>query len=84
MSATINEETFVKYFDDAPLLRIPGSTHPITDRLVHTAFILSFHHLMSWSDIWKTLFLPLLTVPLQGDGGGCKMTKISRFSGTVR
>ncbi|KIM88927.1 hypothetical protein PILCRDRAFT_813926 [Piloderma croceum F 1598] len=32
MSATINEETFVKYFDDAPLLTIPGFTHPVTDK----------------------------------------------------
>ena len=34
MSATINEETFVKYFDDAPLLTIPGFTHPVTDKSV--------------------------------------------------
>ncbi|KDQ63105.1 hypothetical protein JAAARDRAFT_119492 [Jaapia argillacea MUCL 33604] len=31
MSATINHETFVKYFDSAPLLTIPGLTHPVTD-----------------------------------------------------
>jgi HrpA-like RNA helicase len=31
MSATINHETFVRYFSDAPLLSIPGFTHPITD-----------------------------------------------------
>ncbi|KAF8078990.1 P-loop containing nucleoside triphosphate hydrolase protein [Lyophyllum atratum] len=32
MSATINHETFVKYFDGAPLLTIPGFTHPVTDK----------------------------------------------------
>lgn len=31
MSATINHEIFVKYFDNAPLLTIPGSTHPVRD-----------------------------------------------------
>ncbi|TFK56866.1 P-loop containing nucleoside triphosphate hydrolase protein [Heliocybe sulcata] len=31
MSATINHETFVKYFNGAPLLSIPGFTHPVTD-----------------------------------------------------
>lgn len=34
MSATINHETFVKYFNDAPLLSIPGFAHPVTDRFV--------------------------------------------------
>ncbi|KAF9486472.1 P-loop containing nucleoside triphosphate hydrolase protein [Pholiota conissans] len=32
MSATINHETFVRYFDDAPLMTIPGFTHPVTDK----------------------------------------------------
>ncbi|KAF7981091.1 hypothetical protein HWV62_34789 [Athelia sp. TMB] len=32
MSATINEETFVQYFNGAPLLRIPGFTHPVEDK----------------------------------------------------
>jgi ATP-dependent RNA helicase DHX57 len=31
MSATINHETFIKYFNGAPLLEIPGFTHPVTD-----------------------------------------------------
>lgn len=31
MSATINHETFVRYFSHAPLLNIPGYTHPVTD-----------------------------------------------------
>jgi ATP-dependent RNA helicase DHX57 len=31
MSATINHETFVRYFSDAPLLSIPGFTYPVTD-----------------------------------------------------
>lgn len=31
MSATINHEIFVKYFNDAPLLTIPGLTHPVAD-----------------------------------------------------
>ena len=34
MSATINEETFVKYFGGAPLLTIPGFAHPVTDKSV--------------------------------------------------
>ncbi|KAI0041900.1 P-loop containing nucleoside triphosphate hydrolase protein [Auriscalpium vulgare] len=32
MSATINHETFVQYFNGAPLLTIPGFTHPVTDK----------------------------------------------------
>jgi ATP-dependent RNA helicase DHX57 len=32
MSATINHETFVKYFDGAPLLTIPGFTYPVVDK----------------------------------------------------
>lgn len=32
MSATINQETFVNYFNGAPLLSIPGMTHPVTDK----------------------------------------------------
>ncbi|KAK0465451.1 P-loop containing nucleoside triphosphate hydrolase protein [Desarmillaria tabescens] len=31
MSATINHETFITYFGGAPLLTIPGFTHPVTD-----------------------------------------------------
>ena len=38
MSATINHETFVKYFDDAPLLTIPGFAHPVEDRWAHWKF----------------------------------------------
>lgn len=31
MSATINHESFVRYFSGAPLLSIPGFTYPVTD-----------------------------------------------------
>ena len=31
MSATINQETFVKYFDGAPLVSIPGRIFPVED-----------------------------------------------------
>ncbi|KAJ7170133.1 P-loop containing nucleoside triphosphate hydrolase protein [Mycena filopes] len=31
MSATINHETFINYFNGAPLLTIPGFAHPVTD-----------------------------------------------------
>lgn len=31
MSATINQETFVKYFGGAPLISIPGRTFPVED-----------------------------------------------------
>ncbi|KAI0275281.1 P-loop containing nucleoside triphosphate hydrolase protein [Gloeopeniophorella convolvens] len=34
MSATINHETFVRYFFDAPLLAIPGFTHPVKDKFL--------------------------------------------------
>ena len=37
MSATINHEVFVKYFHNAPLLTIPGFTHPVDDLYVLTA-----------------------------------------------
>ena len=39
MSATINEETFIEYFDDAPLLRIPGFAYPVTDRFVKLCYL---------------------------------------------
>ncbi|KAJ3829380.1 P-loop containing nucleoside triphosphate hydrolase protein [Lentinula raphanica] len=32
MSATINHKVFTQYFNGAPLLSIPGFTHPVTDR----------------------------------------------------
>ncbi|KAJ3807294.1 P-loop containing nucleoside triphosphate hydrolase protein [Lentinula aff. lateritia] len=32
MSATINHEIFIRYFDGAPLITIPGFTHLVTDR----------------------------------------------------
>ncbi|KAH9948231.1 P-loop containing nucleoside triphosphate hydrolase protein [Amylocystis lapponica] len=32
MSATINHGTFVNYFNNAPLLEIPGFTHPVEDK----------------------------------------------------
>ena len=31
MSATIDQETFSRYFDSAPVITIPGRTHPVTD-----------------------------------------------------
>jgi ATP-dependent RNA helicase DHX57 len=44
MSATIDSETFAKYFRGAPVLEIPGFTHPVTDVylediLVKTGFV---------------------------------------------
>jgi ATP-dependent RNA helicase DHX57 len=41
MSATINQETFVKYFDGAPLVAIPGRTFPVEDMQV---FFHSYAH----------------------------------------
>lgn len=38
MSATINHEIFMKYYDDAPLLSIPGFAHPVVDKWVHVRF----------------------------------------------
>lgn len=34
MSATINQDTFVKYFNNAPVIEIPGFTHPVEDLYV--------------------------------------------------
>lgn len=34
MSATINHEIFIKYFNNAPLLTIPGFTYPVKDMYV--------------------------------------------------
>jgi HrpA-like RNA helicase len=31
MSATINKKTFMDYFGGAPIIEIPGFTHPVTD-----------------------------------------------------
>ena len=53
MSATINHDTFVKYFDDAPLLTIPGFAHPVTDMRVKLPAV--YKHILSDSflDIWR-------------------------------
>ena len=39
MSATINHKVFIKYFNDAPLITIPGFTHPVEDRSVLYQYI---------------------------------------------
>ncbi|KAG5647688.1 hypothetical protein DXG03_008411 [Asterophora parasitica] len=44
MSATINHETFIKYFNDAPLLTIPGFAHPVTDKYLEDAISLIKYH----------------------------------------
>ncbi|KAG6842444.1 hypothetical protein C0991_007574 [Blastosporella zonata] len=44
MSATINHETFVKYFNGAPLLTIPGFTHPVTDKYLEDVISLLKYH----------------------------------------
>ncbi|PIL31325.1 hypothetical protein GSI_06023 [Ganoderma sinense ZZ0214-1] len=38
MSATINHDIFVKYFDNAPLLTIPGFTYPVQDKYLEDFF----------------------------------------------
>ncbi|KAF7303226.1 Dead deah box [Mycena kentingensis (nom. inval.)] len=38
MSATINHETFIEYFGGAPLLEIPGFTHPVKDIYLEDIF----------------------------------------------
>ncbi|KIJ21992.1 hypothetical protein PAXINDRAFT_159969 [Paxillus involutus ATCC 200175] len=43
MSATINHETFVKYFNNAPMLTIPGFAYPVTDK-----YLEDFIHLLSY------------------------------------
>lgn len=40
MSATVNHEKFIQYFGGAPLLTIPGLTHPVQDMSV--AFYASY------------------------------------------
>ncbi|KAF5385346.1 hypothetical protein D9615_001206 [Tricholomella constricta] len=44
MSATINHETFVKYFNGAPLLTIPGYTHPVIDKYLEDLIPLVRYH----------------------------------------
>ncbi|KAF9225566.1 P-loop containing nucleoside triphosphate hydrolase protein [Gyrodon lividus] len=43
MSATINHETFVKYFNNAPMLTIPGFTYHVIDK-----YLEDFIHLLSY------------------------------------
>lgn len=38
MSATINQATFVDYFGGAPVIEIPGFTHPVQDLYVPIQF----------------------------------------------
>ncbi|KAI0652536.1 P-loop containing nucleoside triphosphate hydrolase protein [Trametes meyenii] len=45
MSATINHEVFVEYFNNAPLLTIPGFTHPVEDLYLEDYLPrLNYHH----------------------------------------
>lgn len=37
MSATINQETFISYFNNAPVIEIPGFTHPVEDIYIEDA-----------------------------------------------
>ncbi|KAI8847413.1 P-loop containing nucleoside triphosphate hydrolase protein [Chytridium lagenaria] len=39
MSATINSDTFSAYFSQAPVLNIPGFTHPVTDYYLEDIFL---------------------------------------------
>ncbi|KAG8219599.1 P-loop containing nucleoside triphosphate hydrolase protein [Butyriboletus roseoflavus] len=48
MSATINHEIFAKYFGNAPVLTIPGFTHPVEDRYLED-FIDLLHYVPSGS-----------------------------------
>ena len=56
MSATINHEIFVKYFDGAPLLVIPGITHPVTDKSVAASVVYDYSNFRS-SGISKIFYL---------------------------
>jgi hypothetical protein len=49
MSATINHEVFAEYFHGAPVLSIPGITHPVKDRQV-----------LHCSDVFRTLTFTLI------------------------
>ncbi|GBE77256.1 Putative DEAH-box ATP-dependent helicase [Sparassis crispa] len=54
MSATINHETFMRYFDNAPLLTIPGFTHPVEDKYIED-FLPSLSYRMPTSRTPKKL-----------------------------
>jgi len=55
MSATINHEIFVKYFDGAPLLTIPGFTFPVTDKSVAKS-VVYYHSNFYCSGISKIFY----------------------------
>ena len=62
MSATINHDVFIKYFDNAPLLTIPGFAHPVEDRPVPHLSLTSVQASDSFSaGISRTSFLSLNT-----------------------
>ncbi|KAF8265784.1 P-loop containing nucleoside triphosphate hydrolase protein [Lactarius quietus] len=44
MSATINHETFVRYFSNAPMLTIPGFAHPVKDMFLEDFINLIDYH----------------------------------------
>jgi HrpA-like RNA helicase len=67
MSATIDSETFSSYFVNAPILNIPGFTHPVQDLFVYSlslqkTFCVDFKVVV----IWRT-FLKLLVMRLSRD-----------------
>ncbi|KIP11667.1 hypothetical protein PHLGIDRAFT_27719 [Phlebiopsis gigantea 11061_1 CR5-6] len=53
MSATINHEIFTKYFNNAPLLTIPGFAHPVEDR-----YLEDFLQLLSYRPSAKGIRAP--------------------------
>jgi len=71
MIATINQKTFSTYFNDAPVIEIPGRTYPVTDgkyRMINNLF------LIRWPQVYLEEILPLLKYTPQPMRGGERFT----------
>jgi hypothetical protein len=77
MSATINHETFVKYFNNAPMLTIPGFAYPVTDKLVFLKFPLSMRQILPVTDTSRTSFI-YYPMCLRALGAARKNTKTKK------
>jgi ATP-dependent RNA helicase DHX36 len=50
MSATLNSEAFSSYFDDCPVVFIPGRTHPVSEHHLEDILELTGHEVQEDSD----------------------------------
>jgi HrpA-like RNA helicase len=53
MSATLNSQTFSKYFGNCPTITIPGFTHPVKEHFLEDAILETGYKLFPGSPYFK-------------------------------